>query len=125
MRACAPVVLQSRQHPRMAEGTWIRMEKLEEILHAEERARHAVADARVRAREMRIEATADAERIMIAAGREAAEEAAAVTGAIVREAESEAARVTAASEKDLARFVRDAESRMEPALGAAIDELVG
>jgi hypothetical protein len=101
------------------------MEKLEEILHGEERARHAVADARIKARELRLEAAADSERIMIAAAREAAEEAAAVTGAILREAESEGALLTAASEKDLARFVRDAESRMEPALRAAIDDLVG
>lgn len=101
------------------------MEKLEEILHAEERARHAVADARVKAREMRIEAAADAERIMIAAGREAAEEAAAITGAVLREAEAEGARVTAASEKDLAEFVRHAEDRIERALRAALDELGG
>jgi len=101
------------------------MEKLEEILHAEERARHAVADARTKARDLRLEAAADAERIMVAARSEAAEEAAAVTGAILREAESEGARVTAASEKDLARFVREAESRMEPALRAVIDDLVG
>lgn len=99
------------------------MEKLEEILHAEERARHAMAESKVRAREMRIEAAGYAERTMIAASREAVDDAAVITAAILREADAEEARVAAASERELAEFVRYAESRMEHALRAAIDEL--
>lgn len=101
------------------------MEKLEEILHAEERARHIVADARVRAREMRIESASDAELITTAAGREAAEEAATEAAAIMRDAESEAARIAAHSENELAEFLRGAESRMPRAVQAAFDELGG
>ncbi|MFU8890408.1 MAG: hypothetical protein ACNA76_01935 [Anaerosomatales bacterium] len=99
------------------------MEKLEEILHAEERARHAVADARVRAREMRIEVAAEAEMIMTAARREAAEEAATVAAAILREADAAAARIAADSENDLAEFLRRTEVRIEAAVRAALENL--
>ena len=101
------------------------MEKLEEILHAEDRARHAVAAAKVRAREMRIEAAADAEIIRTAALREAAEEAATVAAAIMRDADNEAARISADSEGELAEFLRGAESRKDRAARAALDELGG
>jgi vacuolar-type H+-ATPase subunit H len=99
------------------------MEKLEEILHAEERARHAVADARVRAREMRIEAAAEAELIMTAAQREAAEEAATIAATIMRQADAEAARIAADSENELAEFLRATEVRIERAVRAALEDL--
>ncbi len=101
------------------------MEKLEEILHAEERARHVVAEARVRAREMRIESASEADLIMTVAGREAAEEAATEAAAIMREADSEAARIAADSETELAEFLRNAEARIPRAVQAALDELGG
>lgn len=99
------------------------MEKLEAILHGEERARHAVADARGRAREMHIEAAADAELIKATAAREAAEESATLTANILRNADAEAARVTADSERELANFLRHAESRVEQAVQAALEDL--
>jgi len=101
------------------------MEKLEEILHAEERARHVVADAKVRAREMRIESATEAELIMTAAQREAAEQAATEAAAIMREAEAEAARIAADSENELAEFLRKTEARIPRAVQAALDELSG
>jgi vacuolar-type H+-ATPase subunit H len=99
------------------------MEKLEQILRAEERARHVVAEASVLAREMRIDAAAQAGLIMTAAQREAAEEAASITAAIIREADAEAARIAADSENELAEFLRVTEVRIERAVRAALADL--
>jgi len=99
------------------------MEKLEEILRAEEKARHVVGDARIRARELRVDTAAEIELIMTAAGREAADEGASVTGSILREADAEAARLAAGSESALADFLRSAEVHLGEALQAALDEL--
>ncbi|MDY0087710.1 MAG: hypothetical protein RBS78_04085 [Coriobacteriia bacterium] len=99
------------------------MEKLEEILRAEEQARHALADAKTRARELRIEAASEAEVLIAQAGREGSQQAAVVTDAIMREAEAEAGRIEAASGDELAEFLQVAQSRLPDAVHAVLDEL--
>lgn len=107
------------------EGATGRVEKLEQILHAEEQARRALADAKVRARTLRGQAATDAEQVIAAAGREASEKAATATDAIMRDANAEATRIEAQSQEELVEFLKDAERRLPDAVRAVLGELEG
>lgn len=99
------------------------MEKLEKILQAEEHARHALTDAKTRARELRVEAAAETEALIAEAGREGSQRAAIITESIMCDAEAQAARIEATSREELVEFLRGAESRVADAVRAALAEL--
>jgi vacuolar-type H+-ATPase subunit H len=101
------------------------MQKLEEILHAEETSRRAVDDARTRARELLKEARSEAALIAVEADRELTKQATALRGAALRDAGAEAAVIEHEAEAELDRVVRHAESRYAAAVDAVTDVLAG
>jgi len=106
-------------------GLGCSVEKLEEILKAEEAARHALSSARERAAEIRREAATDAELITGTAVRDATAEAETLASGILREAEAEAARIIAHGETSLGEVLATAESRFEMAVDAAVRSVEG
>jgi vacuolar-type H+-ATPase subunit H len=101
------------------------VEKLDEILRAEESARHALVDARARARDMRREAAAEAELIAQAGSRKAAEDAGALRAKILTAADAEAAAAEREAEHQLGLLVRGAEQRLDAAVSAVVREITG
>ena len=101
------------------------MDRLEQILHTEERASKTVEAALEQARSMLNEAKAEADLIVSDAERAAREEAARRSAAVgsktVREAEAMAQRAGA----DMRETVASAEDRVDQAVDAALGELVG
>ena len=101
------------------------MEKLEQILHAEESARRILADAKARSRDIRKESLAEAELVVASAARSAIDEAAAKRAQVLRDAEAEAAGVERDAESELAGVVARAEGRIADAAAAVVAKLVG
>ena len=101
------------------------MEKLDEILRAEEAARHAVSDARERVRDIRKKALSEAELIKSSAVRETAEKAADLQKEILHEADSQAVGIEHDAETALGKMVYSAKERCDSAVALVVDELVG
>lgn len=101
------------------------MERLEEILHAEERARRTLSEARERASEIRREAVTEAERILGVSAREAQAEAETLEASVLNEADGEAARIAGHGETLLGEALARAESRFDDAVSAVVRTAVG
>ncbi len=101
------------------------VEKLEEVLRAEEAARHTLSSARERAAEVRREAAVEAELMVDTVVREATAEAETLAGAILREADVEAARIIAHGEAHIGEVLATAEMRFESAVDAAVRTVAG
>lgn len=101
------------------------MEKLEQILRAEESARRTVGDAKHRARDIRKESVAEAELIATAAARKAKDETSARRATILSAADAEVATVERDAEAELASMVSEAEGRIADAAAAVVAKLVG
>ncbi len=99
------------------------MQKLEEILHAEDSARYRLADAREQAQQIAREATAEAELIREESKREAAAEAALARELIVSEAGAKAESIRADAEQQLRSMLQAAEARTTRATEAVAREL--
>jgi vacuolar-type H+-ATPase subunit H len=104
----------------MSEG---RMEKLEEILRAEEDARHLLHEAQDHAAEIERQAYADVERINTEAKASARRELAAVRKKVLASADEEAARIASHAERELGDVVRAADSRVDEAIEAVVSEI--
>ena len=96
------------------------MEKLEQIMRAEESARRAASSAKDRAREIRKQAGAEAELAEAAVRRDGSEQAALLRAEILREADAVAVEKERAAEVQLDKTVQ----RAEEDLTAAADALV-
>ncbi|MDH4139399.1 MAG: hypothetical protein OEV43_02385 [Coriobacteriia bacterium] len=101
------------------------MEKLEEILRAEENARRELSDARARARDVRKEAAAEADLILQSGARKAADAAAALRSKILLEADSQAAAIERDAEHELGRLVGVAERQLDTAVDDVVREVTG
>ncbi|MDZ4177675.1 MAG: hypothetical protein U1E29_00345 [Coriobacteriia bacterium] len=101
------------------------MQKLEEILHAEEASRRAVDEARAHARDLLKEARAEAALIAVEADSELTKQAAALRAAALQDAYAAAAVIEREAETELDRVVRHAESRYAAAVDAVTDVMAG
>ncbi len=101
------------------------MEKLEQIMRAEESARRAASDAKDRAREIRKQAGAEAELVEAAALRNGSEQAASLRVEILREADAAAAEEERAAEAELAKVVQRAEEDLDAAADALVSAVKG
>jgi len=100
------------------------MQKLEEIMHAEDSARHRLVDAREQAQQIAKEAVAEAQLVRASVKREAAEAALAAREATVAEAEREADAIRAEADVQLGSLLVAAESRVPRAIEAVSRELM-
>ena len=101
------------------------MEKLDEILQAEESARRTVSDARERARDIRKEAMTEAELIKSSAARESADKSITLRKKILKDADAQAAVIERDAEAELGELLDVARGRFDEAAGLVVDELVG
>lgn len=101
------------------------MEKLQEILRAEEEALRVVRDAQERAAEIERRAVDDAVRIHAEAMTSARQDLAALRVKILRDADDEAARVTERSEREFSWLARSAEARVDEAIAIVVAEIRG
>lgn len=101
------------------------MEKLDEILRAEEDARHALADAHSRAVVTREQARTAAAAALEQAKRESEARAAEIRESALGEARADADAIASASETELEDTIRAARDRKPAAVQAALEELVG
>jgi len=101
------------------------MEKLEQIMRAEESTRRALTEAREHARSIRKEAAAEAELIVASGMREAEGEAVEVRASILREADAHAAEQEQAAETRLADVVQQAEAAFDDAVDALVHHVSG
>lgn len=101
------------------------MEKLEAIIDTEESARHAVSEARARARAIKKDAIVEAERAAARVDTEAAQRIAAARTKILKEAGARAAEIEREAEHELADVVSSAESRLDAAVRAVVTDLIG
>jgi vacuolar-type H+-ATPase subunit H len=100
------------------------MQKLEEVLRAEEDARHAESDARDRAAAHLREAEIHAKRIVESARDDAARQAALLRDEHLARAAEQAAQIDAASIATLESVSAQAGERIELAARAALEELL-
>lgn len=100
------------------------MEKLEQILHAEETARHTVVDARERAAAIEAEAKAEAALLKQQASREATENAARIYDEALVAARADAADIDAAAAVALERDLGVAAKAKPRAVDALLTRLV-
>lgn len=101
------------------------MQKLEEILHAEEAARHAVASARERADEILREALSEARRVMNSGHDEAVAEAERIREERRAAARAEAEALHRSADEEIEVTVSRARARLDGAVASAVRELVG
>jgi len=101
------------------------MEKLDEILRAEENARHTLADAHARAVLTGEQARAEAALALEQAKRESEARAAEIRDAALGEARADADAIASASATELEDTIRAARDRKPAAVQAALEELVG
>jgi len=100
------------------------MQKLEEILRAEETARHAVAAAREQGDALVRDAEARAREIVETARAEAADAAAKTRDEAVADAHAKAREIEAAAASKLTTDIADARGRIPHAADAALAELL-
>lgn len=101
------------------------MQKLEEVLHAEEAARHTVNDARDRAAAILAQADIETKKITDTARDEASRESRALSQAAQAEAASQVAAIESEAATRLESTTRSARERIPQAVQAALDELLG
>jgi vacuolar-type H+-ATPase subunit H len=101
------------------------MQKLEEVLRAEEAARHAVSDAHERGVALVREAEASAKQAVVDARESAARDAARIRDDLMGRAAQQAAALESASQSALEETGRVAQARIPRAASAALDELLG
>jgi len=100
------------------------MEKLEQIMHAEEHARKAVETARERAASIVREAKVESQLAVSQAEREAAEETAAVRGRLITEAQEQAERLSQEHAVRMRNEMAKAEERIASTADTIAAELV-
>ncbi len=100
------------------------MQKLEEVLHAEEAARHTVNAARDRAAAILADADIEAKHIADAARSEAAATAKSLNERAQAHAAEQVAAIESAAAVELESTMRTARSRMSQAVQVALDELL-
>ena len=101
------------------------MEKLDEILRAEENARHTLTDARARAVDTRENARVEAAAMLEQAKRESEARAVGIRESALGEAGTDADAIASASAAKLDDTIRAARDRKPGAVKAALEELVG
>lgn len=101
------------------------MQKLEEILAAEEQARRIVADARQRAEALVREAEAEARQLVSSAADEVAREASALRDAVLDEARAAAGGVVQDSVREAEAVFARARTRMDEAVTKVLERLQG
>lgn len=101
------------------------MDKLENILRAEEAARHAVADTRERAGALLRDAETQARALADSARADSAEQAALIRAAALDAAGREADAVRAAEAEDLEKSLAAARGRFDSVVARVAGELVG
>lgn len=101
------------------------MQKLEEILHAEDLARHAVAEAREQAQTILRDAAAEADLVTTSAKRKAAEKARKLHEKTLAAAEKDARAIESEAEAERSALVSRAEQRLPQAIDALVRELTG
>lgn len=101
------------------------MDKLENILRAEEAARHAVADARENAGALLREAEAQARAIADGARADSAEQAARIRTAALEAAGREAEAIRTREAADLQTSLSSARGRFDAVVARVAGELVG
>jgi vacuolar-type H+-ATPase subunit H len=101
------------------------VQKLEEILHAEDSARDALAEAREAAGTIEREAAAEAELARASSKREATVQAAAEHETILSAAREQAEVITATGQRELEQLLRAAEARAGRATEIVARELTG
>jgi len=101
------------------------MQKLEEILHVEDSARHSVAEAREQTERIAREAAAEADLVHSSTKRVAAAEARARREAVLAEARAEAERIRSEADVQHDALLAVAEGRIQVAVDAVVRELMG
>ncbi len=101
------------------------MEKLEEILRAEEDARRALREAHDHVAEIGRQAALDVERIHAEAKTTARHEVSALRSSILRVADEEASSIASQAEHALGELVRSAEFRVGTATATVVAEITG
>ena len=101
------------------------MQKLEEILHAEDSARHRVAEARDEAERIVRESAAEADLVRASAKRQAAEQAQAEREVVLSGARADAERIRTDAEAQLKTILSTAEDCVQAAVRAVAQELMG
>lgn len=101
------------------------MQKLEEILHAEEAARHAVASAHERAETIVRDALAEARRAMNEGHAQATADAGLIRAERLDAARAEAEQLHRAAEQEVAETIASARSKLAQAVAKVVGELVG
>ena len=99
------------------------MQKLEEILHAEDSAHTRLIEAREQAAKIASEAVAEAQLVRVSAKREAAEAAAMQREAVLAQAHKQSAQISADAEDRLRTLMESAESRVSHAAQVVAREL--
>jgi vacuolar-type H+-ATPase subunit H len=101
------------------------MQKLEEIMRAEDEARHTVASARERADALIREAEATARRQVEQSRADVEQAAATLREQRLDAARTEAAEVTERAEREMLATLGDARTRLDSAVEAALEKLRG
>jgi len=107
------------------EGRGQGMQKLEEILRAEEKARHLVVSAREKADALVRDAEATAKKIVDDARAEASDQARSLRERLLSEAEAQARAITQDSAASTEDVLDAARQRMKVAVAAALERLKG
>lgn len=100
------------------------MQKLEEIMHAEDSARYRLAEAQGQAQQIAQQAAAEAQLVRASAKREAAEAALATLETAVAQAEREADTIRTEADAQLGSLLKAAENRVPRAIAAVSRELM-
>lgn len=100
------------------------MDRLDQILHAEERSSNTVESARDQARSLLREARAESELVLETAGREAREAATLARSRVLSDAERDAEALRGAEASKMRSLIEAAESRVDETVSSLVREMV-